>query len=314
MSRSGFFDLKSLFGFRKLLAELGTTEVPRAVLIGEPSSISHGRVGILPGSFNPATTAHLDLALAARERFKLDFVVFSLSSVIIDKERVVGLCQEDRLLLLSLLAHPSWMGVAVVNRGLYYEQVVGFRALFGKDAHIYFIVGMDKVVQIFDEKYYTDRDAALRTLFFEAQLIAANRGEWGEEALHSLLERDDNQAYEGRVYPLTLSPNLKDLSSTKIRKAVQDHAPFEHAVPGAVSEFIAETHTYREPYTIRVAALQALCRLGRWAEQAVDLERVVARAQGGDPDGESLRAMLCQESASSRGLKDLLIRLGLCRS
>lgn len=309
MSRNGFFDLKSLFGFRKTLEELGTLPAPRAALVGEPGSIRQGRVGILPGSFNPPTSAHLDLCLAARNHFKLDYVVFSLSSVIIDKERTEGLCQEDRLLLLSLLAQShDWMAVAAANRGLYSEQVLGFRELFGKGVQLFFIVGMDKVIQIFDAQYYTDRDAALKTLFFEAQLIAANRGESSAEDLRRLLERGENQAYEGRVYPLTLPASLQDVSSTTVRKAAVDGSSYEELVPAVIAEFLSATGAYGGAYAIRAAALRSLYRVGAWAEQEVDLERVVARAQ--DADGVTLRRMLFETQTAPEELKNLLIGLG----
>ena len=161
--------------------------------MGGPDRIDGGRVGILPGSFNPPTIAHMELAGAAQRRFDLDHVVFSLSSAIVDKERLEGLCREDRLLLLSLMAqqHP-WAAVAVVNRGLYSEQVPAFRSAFGGGADLWFIVGMDKVLQIFDPKYYDDRDRALNALFAHARLIAANREDWGGEELRALLEEPRN--------------------------------------------------------------------------------------------------------------------------
>jgi nicotinamide-nucleotide adenylyltransferase len=309
LSRSEFYDLKSLFDFRRTLDELGAIPAPRAALVGEPGSILQGRVGILPGSFNPPTAAHLDLCLAARNHFKLDHVVLSLSSVIIDKETTGGLCQEDRLLLLSLLAQDhDWMAVVAVNRGLYYQQVLGFRDLLGKGVQLFFIVGMDKVIQIFDPQYYDDRDAALKTLFFEAQLIAANRGEWGVEDLRTLLDRGENQAYEGRVYPLTLAPSLKHLSSTVVRDAATECSLYDDAVPGAIAEFIAETGAYGEAYEVRTAVLRALYVFRGWVEQVADLEQVVALAQG--TEGAALRRMLFEPQGAPEELKNLLMSLG----
>ena len=113
MSRSEFYDLKSLLGFSKTLSELDSTSAPRAARLGDSSSVHEGRVGILPGSFNPPTNAHIELGRAAQRHFRLDRVVFSLSSVIVDKERMDGLCREDRLLLLTLLARENpWMAAA----------------------------------------------------------------------------------------------------------------------------------------------------------------------------------------------------------
>lgn len=274
-----------------------------------------GRVGILPGSFNPPTLAHVELARAARQCFRLDCVVFSLSSVIVDKERVAGLCEEDRLLLLELIAQDvDGLGSAVTNRGLYSDQVLGFRSLFGRKTSIYFIVGMDKVVQIFDATYYDDRDDALRTLFFDAQLIAANRAGSGEEELRGLLEKKENQPYEGRVYPLTLPPSLKDVSSTEIRNAAAADALGPDAVPDVVAEFISATSAYRPGYELRAAALRALYPLRAWAQEEIDLERTVACASENTADGRSLREALSQEPPAADELKALLVRLDLCRN
>ncbi len=204
------------------------------------------------------------------------------------------------------------MAVVAVNRGLYYEQVLGFRDLWGKGVQLFFIVGMDKVIQIFDPQYYDDRDAALKTLFFEAQLIAANRGEWGVEDLRTLLDRSDNQAYEGRVYPLTLAPSLKDLSSTVVRNTATERSLYDHAVPGAIAEFIAETGAYGEAYEIRAAALRSLYALSGWAEQKVDLEQVVALAQA--TEGAALRKMLFKTQGAPEELKKLLMSLGSRKS
>ena len=48
---------------------------------------------------------------------------------------------------------------------------------------------MDKVMQIFDPRYYQDTDTALKGLFTEVQLIAANRGPLGEKELKEFLSK-----------------------------------------------------------------------------------------------------------------------------
>lgn len=79
---------------------------------------------------------------------------------------------------------------------------------------------MDKVMQIFDPRYYQDRDTALKGLFTEVQLIAGSRGPLGEKELKEFLSKKENQVYEDRVYPLTLSEGLKDLTSTDLRTRI----------------------------------------------------------------------------------------------
>ncbi len=264
-----------------------------------PDRIEGGRVGILPGSFNPPTIAHGDLAAAARRRFELDCVVYSLSSVIVDKERLEGLCREDRLLLLSLLTrdHP-WAAVAVVNRGLYSEQAPAFQASFGGDPDLRFIVGMDKVLQIFDPKYYDDRDRALDALFAQVRLVAANREDWGAAELRALLDQPANLPYRDRVDPLTLAAHLKDQSSSAVRRGVEEGSSWDADVPELVRAFIAATGAFRDSYDLRVAAIDTLYPVREWAETEVSLETLLARAAQPGEAGDAVRKMLRSRMAS----------------
>ena len=281
--------------------------------MGGPDRIDGGRVGILPGSFNPPTIAHMELAGAAQRRFDLDHVVFSLSSAIVDKERLEGLCREDRLLLLSLMAqqHP-WAAVAVVNRGLYSEQVPAFRGNFGGAADLWFIVGMDKVLQIFDPKYYDDRDRALNGLFAHARLIAANREDWGGDELKALLDQPRNAPYRHRVQPLVLAAHLKDQSSSAVRHGVEGGSPWEDALPPVARDFIAATGAFRDRYDLRVAAIEVLYSIRQRAETEVPLEPLLARAAEPGEAGETVRELL-RTRMTPESLMGELRRLGLTR-
>ena len=278
------------------------------------SHIEGGRVGILPGSFNPPTIAHTNLASAALRQFSLDHVVYSLSSIIVDKERAHGMCQEDRLFLLSLLARdlPSF-AVALVNRGLYSEQALAFRASFGDAAELWFIVGMDKVLQIFDPKYYDDRDRALEVLFANTQLVAANRGDKGASDLQALLEQPQNAPYRNRVHSLVLSPDVKDQSSSGVRCGVEEGLPWEHAVSEVVQEFVAATGAFRHPYDLRVAAMNMLYPIRQWVEMEVAFDTLVGRVAAPGESGEALRQLLFTPM-TPEVLLGRLRSLGLTRS
>ena len=278
-----------------------------------PDRIEGGRIGILPGSFNPPTIAHADLAAAARRRFGLDRVVYSLSSVIVDKERVEGLCREDRLLLLALLARDRpWLAVAVVNRGLYSEQAPGFRASFGGDPDLRFIVGMDKVLQIFDARYYDDRDRALDALFAHVRLVAANREDWGAAELRALLDRPENLPYRDRVEPLTLAAHLKDQSSSAVRRGVGEGSSWDGDVPETVRAFVAATGAFRDSYELRVAAIDTLYPVREWAETEVSLETLMQRAAEPGEAGEPVRKLL-RTPTTPELLMARFRRLGLAR-
>ncbi len=230
-----------------------------------------------------------------------------MSRITIDKEKVEGLSQEDRMLLLSLITGElGWASVAAVNKGLYFEQARAFRSLLGNKARIFFVVGMDKVIQIFDPRYYQDRDKALKGLFTEVQLIAASRGALGENELKEFLSRKENQVYEDRVYPLTLSEGLKDLTSTDLRTRIATGVSVQDQLPEVIEKFVAMTGAYRSVYEDRSHLLDLLYGVREWAEKECDFESLVRIAGEETERGENLRGMLHSGKMSPSQLKKLI--------
>lgn len=253
--------LTRLLALYKAVDTLDLTAPPTASLISQASIPVARRVGILCGSFNPLTLAHTELAERARETFALDLVVFTLAKVTVDKERVIGMSLEDRLLLLSLFAERhEKMGVALVNRGLYFEQARAFRALLGKEVELYFLIGMDKLLQIFDPRYYQDRDAALQQLFALASLIVANRGDMDETRFVQLLERPENRRFRARVRFFTLAAAVTNLSATALRTALAAGRSIDSQVPPETSAFLAETRAFAPPLQQGTNAIDVYAR------------------------------------------------------
>lgn len=188
------------------------------------SAASRGRIGLLPGSFNPPTDAHRALA-AAGHASGLACVYYLLSKRTVDKEHVSGIPLADRLRLLAAFALEDGDGVAFANRGLYVELAGAMRAALPEADDLVFLVGYDKIVQIFDPRYYADRGAALRELFALASFLVAPRGEFGHTALADLLVRPENRAYAARVAPLELAPEHRGASSTRVRRGESDDVP-----------------------------------------------------------------------------------------
>jgi nicotinamide-nucleotide adenylyltransferase len=209
-----------------------------ALLLMPPSEAGRdGRTGLLPGSFNPPTEAHLALAEAGRDS-GLDAIVYVLSKRTVDKERVTGIPLADRLELLSRLAEPHGDGVAFVNRGLYVDQAAALRQVLPRARELVFLVGFDKIVQIFDPRYYDDRDVALSELFERASFLVAPRGESDERDLHALLEEPRNRAFRERVRGIALSPEHRHSSSTRVRQGEA------HDVPPLVADYLVRHAPY----------------------------------------------------------------------
>ncbi|NIO08260.1 MAG: hypothetical protein GTO40_09745 [Deltaproteobacteria bacterium] len=310
METSEFYNLSRLFKFRDVLEGLDPAAAPRAILVEPSQDFRPSRVGIVAGAFNPPTLAHVELARFAKQRFQLDHVCFSLSRITIEKEQADGLVQEDRMLLMWLLAGSlGWASLAAVNKGLYFEQARAYRSLFGNNVRIFFVVGMDKVLQIFDPRYYQDRDKALKELFTETQLIVANRGSLGEQELKKLLGQKENQVYEDRVYPLTLPENLKELTSTELRQRIAHGQSVRDLLPDVVDQFVVECRGYQREYGFRLELLNHLYGIKEWAVKVCNFEALIRIAAEETHNGEKLREMLLSENLSSPQLKDTISNL-----
>ena len=195
------------------------------LITGESLLRAATRVGILSGSFNPLTRAHLALAEAARQAAGLEAIVWVCAAITVDKERVDRAALADRLAQLApfSLSKPN-NAVALTNRGLYVDQALLLRPLARPDGDVAIIIGFDKVVQIFDPRYYADREAALRALFGSARLLVAPRDDHGEESLRGLLSLPENQPYAPRVRYLDVPTTYAEDSSTEARRLAAEVA------------------------------------------------------------------------------------------
>jgi hypothetical protein len=164
---------------------------------------------------------------------------------------------------------------------------------------------MDKLIQIFDPHYYRDREAALRVLLTEAQLLVAMRGDLGMNDLEALLSRSENEPYRDRVFPLSVPSNLKGVSSSALRAAVVGGEAARGEVPEIVEEFLVETKAYLSPYELRSELLRRLYEMREWAEENVDFSKVMASVQEQTETGRKLRSLL-EAGSSAEELKKIL--------
>jgi len=307
------YDLRSLFMFRETLEALDPKGEPRAVILDAAPEPVNGPVGVLSGSFNPPTLAHMELARSAREVFRLERIYFAISRVTVDKETIEGLILEDRLLLLTQLTEAMrWASVALVNKGLYLEQAAAFRKLLGQQTKVHFVVGMDKVIQIFDPGYYKDREKALRDLFAESELYAAGRGVWGEEELNRLLDRAENRAYREKIHYLPFPEEMRDLSAGELRNRIMAGEPVKGQLPPTVEKFVAASGTFKAAYDTRSRLLDFLYHVREWAEKECDLKLLIRIAGEKSDRGKKLRETLSSDKLSPSEIQDSL--LGVMRS
>ena len=263
MRRQGPYPLEAARALVDQLAELDPAAPPRARLLRAPRAGLGARVGVLPGSFDPLTSAHTGLARAALRSGGVDSLLFLLSVYVVDKADAACAALPDRaLVLLRHVARRPRYGVAVCNRGLYVEEAEALAPLLPSAAALWFVVGYDKIVQVLDPRYYADREAALAALFQRAGFLVAPRAGAGPDALAALLARPENQAYRERVRYLPLPPAYRDQSATAVRAALAAGGDVCSLVAPPAAAFIAATGCYTaggaraREYAARREALQ----------------------------------------------------------
>src|SRR3954468_14548254 len=104
------------------------------------------RLGILPGSFNPVTVAHLALARAGLRH--VDEVVFVLPRVFPHKNYSGASFAERVELLRAAAAGHQAFSVAVADGGLFAEIAQECRAAYGEEVRLSFLCGRDAAERI----------------------------------------------------------------------------------------------------------------------------------------------------------------------
>lgn len=290
------YDLGTLFSHREVLTRLDPSGDPTLTPLQPVGSCSS--VAVLPGSFNPPTAAHLLLAeRALGEGF--DCVILLVARVTAGKD-ASGLFPEDRLLALRLAATRPGLVVAACSAGLYCDQAEAVAEAY-PGADVAFLVGSDKVVEIFEDRWYENRNTSLDALFARARVVVSPRADNGDRVRATLAD-PDNRRFASKVSILPLHPAVSDLSSTRVRGLLQAGAGPSGLVPQPVGEFLTEVRAFAPPllvgteevdaYAIRTRLIDACWKVRDWAERSVDLRALVEVATGATEEGARLRAML----------------------
>jgi len=180
------------------------------------------RLGILPGTFNPVTVAHVALARAALAH--VDEVLLVLPRVFPHKD-YSGASFADRIGMLRevALAEPG-CSVAAADRGLFLDIAAECCDEYGPSVRLTFLCGRDAAERIAGWDY--DTPGALEEMLRRFDLlVAARAGEY-----------DPPAALRSAVRRLDLDPAVADVSATEVRQRAASGEAWEHLVPGAVRE------------------------------------------------------------------------------
>lgn len=178
------------------------------------------RLGVLPGTFNPITVAHLALARAALSC--VDEVVFVLPRVFPHKE-YGGASFRDRMdMLQAALGDEPAFSAAASERGLFVEIAAECRESYGTGTRLAFLCGRDAAERIAGWDYGSGGTFAQMLAEFDL-LVAARQGEY-----------DPPEALRPAIRRLDLAGAFDHVSATEVRERIGRGEPWEHLVPEAV--------------------------------------------------------------------------------
>lgn len=294
------YSLPDIVDIRQAISSLQQNQSPSVNILSkrdfEPRTIA-----VIAGSFNPLTDAHIYLSKVSREHLRAAMSFFAMSTATVNKERVQRASLDDRLLVLkNYTRNAADLGVMATNRGLYADQAQALHRLYTNIQKLYFIIGFDKAPQIFDPKYYQNRDEALHLLFSFADLAVVPRKQGDEQELSKLLNQPQNKAFARYIHLLPCDPHFLGISSSEIRQRYQagDRPDF---LPSISHQFIEETRVYSLPevyenesidhYGIRLQLIAMICKNAH-LKADINFYRLYERCVEESLEGAKLRALL----------------------
>jgi nicotinate-nucleotide adenylyltransferase len=179
------------------------------------ASIAAKRLGVLPGTFNPVTVAHLALARAALAH--VDEVVFVLPRVFPHKD-YSGASFDDRVAMLQAAIDEPAFSIATADGGLFVEIAQECRIEYGQDVRLAFLCGRDAAERIAGWDYGRPNAFSEMLRGFEL-LVAARDGRFEPAPEHAAAVRSLN------------ATGTEAVSATEVRERAARGEPWEHLVP-----------------------------------------------------------------------------------
>jgi len=190
---------------------------------GQPRTL-----GILAGSFNPPTIAHLELAQAASQQ--VDALIFVVPRAFPHKD-YSGATLEQRIEMLESAGLEIPYGIAVTGQGLFIDIARECREQFGPETRMSFVCGRDAAERILTWDY--GRPGVVEEMLGEFELLVAPRG----GHFSPLAE------HRHRIHALDVRRGHEEVSSTEVRERIRRGAPWEHLVPEKIRERVRKIYS-----------------------------------------------------------------------
>ncbi len=204
-----------------------------------------GSLVVMDASFNPMTLAHETMLSQASESCDAGEALLLLSHANVDKD-IYGASLGQRLAMIGHYAEPdSNLSVAGCSHARFVDKARALRPLYPESTRLFFVVGYDTLLRLFDPRYYINLSDELSTLFDCAHVVAANRDNIDPEAMRTLMSSPEYVAFSNRVRFIRLRGVHSQISSTEVRTLKKHGAPIGHLVPPRIADAIDALNLYR---------------------------------------------------------------------
>jgi cytidyltransferase-like protein len=180
------------------------------------------RLGILPGAFNPVTTAHLALAQAGLAW--VDEVLFVLPRELPHKEFTGASFAQRIEMLRAALAGETAFSLASSEGGLFVEIAAECRREYGAGVRLWFLCGRDAAERI--AAWDCGQPGAFAGMLRGFGLLVASRGGSYEPPAE----------FREAIHSLDLAGEWDAISATRARRRIARGEPGERMVPEAARE------------------------------------------------------------------------------
>lgn len=236
---------------KEIIERINVESEPRIELI-KRATRSGPRVGIFASSFNPITSAHVELMRRAVEAFSFDEMI-ALAGIENADKTSYDCPLEDRIQMLALtFARDERRSIGLSSHAFYVDMIDALRRDYPQSS-LHFVVGFDTFERVLDpEDRYTsryhrrfdNRSEALDYLLSRSRLVVAARRGAGREHIRRLLENAPERFRE-RVSYLDFPSDLGERSATEVRDLLRGGQSIARLVPEAVEQYIQERGLYR---------------------------------------------------------------------
>ena len=188
-----------------------------------------GKLGVLPGSFNPPTVAHLELAQAAAAH--VDEVLLVVPSVFPHKD-YSGATMEQRVGMLESAGLTIPHSIAITEQGLFRDIARECREHYPvgpagpAGVRLYFLCGRDAAERILGWDY--GRAGVVQEMLQDFELLVAPRGGHFEPP----------SEFRHRIHALELGGQHDSVSSSEVRERIARCQRWEHLVPEPIVELV----------------------------------------------------------------------------